>query len=129
MMMLIYLSHDELNRALVQFWAALERVEVDCPTRPDLTSAGPGAAILIDLDHAPVEWVEAALGRPGGDGAAQPVAFHGYGASGDQLRGRGLAVHTRLRSRVLAELAAAATAADRAVARDTSDELTWVDLA
>jgi hypothetical protein len=127
-MMLIYLSHDELNRALVQSWAARERVAVECPSRPDLTAAGPRAAILIDLDHAPAEWVEAALGRIGGDGAAQPVAFHGYDAAGDLLRGQGLVVHTRLRSRVLAELAAAATSPDRAPERDTSDALTWVNL-
>jgi hypothetical protein len=127
-MMLIYLSQDELNRSLVRSWAARDRVVVECPTRVDLTRVSPRAAILLDLDHGPPDWLEGILGRLGGDGAAHPVAVHGYGASADLFRGRGLIVHTRLRSRVLVELAKAALSADCAPARDSSDALTWVNL-
>jgi hypothetical protein len=127
-MRLIYLSTDELNRSLVRAWAAREGVEVECPTRVDGVDVDRGAAVLLDTDHLPSGWLEAFLARLGAAAAAPPVTAHGYGPVGDVLRGRGLGVHPRLRSRVLADLASAAMSSDCAPAQDASEALTWINL-
>jgi hypothetical protein len=114
-MKLIYLSTDELNRALVRTWAGREGVEVECPTRLDRVDLTQGTAVLIDTDHLPPGCLEVLLARRGAGGASPPVAAHGYGPIGDELRGRGLDVHPRLCSRVLADLAAAAVPRCRAL--------------
>jgi hypothetical protein len=127
-MKLIYLSTDELNRALVRSWAGQKGIPVECPTRADPTLADPHASVLIDVDHLPPAWLEGFLERLGAAGEAPSVAAHGYGTSGDVLRRRGLIVHSRLRARVLADLASAAMSPDCAPARDASEALTWIDL-
>ena len=128
-MRLIYLSHDELNRAMVCNWAGRKGIAVECPTRVDAAMGGLDAAVLIDADHLPPDWLERFLGQLCASGGVSSLAAHGYGTASDTLRRRGLAVYPRLRSRVLAELTAVATSLRRVPARDVSDTLTWVNLA
>jgi hypothetical protein len=127
-MKLIYLSTDELNWSLVRSWAARKGVEVECPSRLDRVNLTRGTALLIDTDHLPLGSLEAVLAHCGAATDSPPIAAHGYGAIGDVLRGRGLDVKPRLLSRVLEDLASAAMSSDWAQARDTSDDLTWVNL-
>jgi hypothetical protein len=128
-MRLIYLSTDELNQALVRIWAAQEGVHVECPGRADRTVTGPDSAILLDMDHPPQGWLEAVLTRLAAAGGAPAVAAHGYGPYLDDLRSRGLTVHPRLGSRVLADLASSAMSTDPSPVPDDSDALTWINLA
>jgi hypothetical protein len=122
-MRLIYLSHDELNLALVNSWAARKHVEVRCPSRLDLSAKAPKGAVLLDVDHVPLAWVESVLGWLGGEGTC-PVAAHGYGSIAEVLRSRGVVVHPRLRGRALAEVTSGTASLGRAPERETSDELT-----
>ena len=83
--------------------------------------------MLIDTDHLPSGWLEGLALRLDTEGEAPPIAAHGYGPSGDDLRGRGVPVHPRLRSGVLRDFARAAISSDTAPG-DVSDAITWIDL-
>jgi hypothetical protein len=86
-------------------------------------------ALLLDMDHPPQGWLEAVIERLGADGGTPAVAAHGYGPYRAELRGRGLTVHSRLGSRVLADLASSAMPSDPAPECNDSDPLTWINLA
>ena len=117
-MHLVYLSTDELNRSLVRGWGGTRGIEVECPVRVDGAFDGPCDAVLLDLDHATSEWIGTLATWLESDGGVCPVAVHGYGTAGDAFRaafrGRGVTVRSRLRPRLLRDLARAARLRDLA---------------
>jgi hypothetical protein len=56
-MYLVYLSTDELNRSLVQWWGGQWGIEVECPEGVDRAWDGSCDGVLLDLDHATAEWI------------------------------------------------------------------------
>jgi hypothetical protein len=128
-MRLFYLSTDELNAALVRDWCGRKGIAVECHDLADLAAPGPQDAVLIDGDHPPVGRLERLLSRLGAEGDFNPaVAAHGYGGSCDRLRRRGVPMHRRLEARVLNELTLAAASREFAMANDSSEDLTWINL-
>jgi hypothetical protein len=113
-MKLIYVSTDELNRSLVRSWAGRAGIAVEFPSPQDRAPGGPRDALLIDTDHLPPGWLEGLTARLEAEGGTPPLAAHGYGPSGDELRGRGVEVHPRLRAGVLRDFARAALSSDTA---------------
>jgi hypothetical protein len=128
-MSLIYLSSDELNRALVRTWAGRRGIPVACPGRADDPLPGRPCALLLDLDHLPPGWLEGILPRLGASRSPCVVAAHGYGPHAGALCARGLTVYSRLHARVVADLVSSAKSAARTPAPKESDSLTWIDLA
>ena len=126
-MKLIYVSMDELNRSLVRSWAGREGILVEFPSWADRAPERSRHAMLIDTDHLPPGWLEGLTSRLETEGEAPPIAAHGYGPSGDDLRGQGVAVHPRLRSGVLRDFARSAMSSDTAPG-DASDAVTWVNI-
>jgi hypothetical protein len=108
-MHLVYLSTDELNRSLVRDWGGKRGIAVECPGRADGVLDGPCDALLLDLDHATSEWIGTLATWLESDGGVCPVAVHGYGTTADAFRaafrGRGVTVRSRLRPRLLRDLA------------------------
>jgi hypothetical protein len=127
-MKLVDLSMDELNQSLVRHWADRRGIRVECRVDLEWEKTDRRDAVLLDTDHLPSNWLEDFLMRRSGAGEDCPVAAHGYGTSGDELRDRGVLVHSRLRSGVLRELTQAAMSMNSDPEGSESDDLTWVNL-
>ena len=128
-MRLFYLSTDELNAALVRDWCGRKGIAVECHGLADLAAPGPQDAVLIDGDHPPVGRLERIFSRFEVEGDFNPaIAAHGYGGSCDRPRRRGVTVYRRLEARVLKELTLAAMSRELAMASDSPEELTWINL-
>jgi hypothetical protein len=132
-MRLIYLSTDELNQALVGCWSVRQGIEVECPDLRDRSWTGRCDAVLLDLDNTTSEWLEMlAMWLECTRRRTGRVAAHGYSPAGDAFRGafggEDMTVSSRLRPKLLRDLARPADASALGRVEDESDALTWVDL-
>jgi hypothetical protein len=128
-MKLIYLSADELNQALVKSWSVRKGIPVECRCdAPDDLGTGP-CGVLIDADHSPLGSIDGILDQMIDGGGVVTLFVHGYGAWADELANLGVSVFSRLQGRVLSTLASEVKSFELVSARETSEALTWIQLA
>ena len=103
-MRIAYLTTDEVNQDLAVRLAGAQGVRLEVLWPRDEPPDGHFDAVVYDLDCLPPCLRQEILSSLASAAAPWPVAVHSYALAGEQvkeLRGRGVAVHRRLRARLL----------------------------